>query len=75
MAEMPTATVAVKYRWSPELTFIIIDVICNGVIAYTLSRTFPLEAYRTFILWTLFFALCQSDRIVRALKAGGTHAL
>jgi hypothetical protein len=76
MAEMPEATVAVKYRWSHGIAFIVIDLIVNAVISLAVAHLFPLQPYRPFAFWVLFFALSQCDRVVRALKAaGGTHAL
>lgn len=79
MAVMPKATVTVKYQSSKadshRLAFLVIDLIVNAVEAYVLTRIFPLEAYRTFVFWTVFIALSQTDRIVRALRAGGANAL
>ena len=77
MAEMPEATVTIKVRQEPpRLAFMVIDVIVNAVIALAVAHLLPLQPYRPFVFWVLFFALNQSDRFVRALKArGGTHAM
>jgi hypothetical protein len=76
MAEMPEAVVTVKVRREPyRFAFIVIDLIVNAVVSLAVAYLFPLQPYRPFMFWVLFFALSQSDRIVRAIKAGGSDAL